>query len=100
MLDEPLADIAAATVDNVEDAVRQPRLREELDVALAEGRRVGRGLEDDRVAADDRGQRLPGGGRDREVPGSDRTDDADRHPHGHLELVPELGGGRLAEQAG
>ena len=35
---------------------RQSRLDEELDVALAERRGVRRGLEDDRVARDERGR--------------------------------------------
>ena len=45
------------------------------------------------------GRELPGGDRDREVPRRDRADDADGHPHRHLELVAQLGGRRLAEEA-
>src|SRR6266516_7506904 len=69
MLDEPLPNVTAAAVDDVEHALRQPGLGEELNVALTQRGRVGRRLEDDRVAADDRRQRLPGRDRDRKVPG-------------------------------
>jgi len=69
-----------------------------LDEALPERRRVSRGLEDDRVARDQRGRDLPRGDRDREVPRRDDADDADRHPDGHLELVLELGRCRLADE--
>ena len=44
------------------------------------------------------GSELPGGDCDREVPRRDRADDADGHPHRHLELVPQLRGCRLAEE--
>jgi len=71
---------------------------EELHVALAQRWRVGCGLEDDRIAADDCRERLPGRDRDRKVPRCDRTYDADRHPRRHLELVAQLGWRRLAEQ--
>jgi hypothetical protein len=99
VFDEALADVAAAAVDDVEHAGREAGLRKQLDVALAERGRVRGGLEDDRVAGDDRWQRLPGGDRDREVPGRDRADDADRHPHRHLELVAELRRSCLAKEA-
>ena len=48
---ERLADLTSSAVDDVQDARGEPRLDEQLDVALAERRRVRRGLEDDRVAA-------------------------------------------------
>ena len=60
MAHEPVADLAAAAVHDVDDAGRQTRLDEQLDEALAEQRRVGRRLEDDRVAADERRRDLPG----------------------------------------
>ena len=97
--DEPVTDRAATAVDDVHDPVRQPRLDEQLDEALAEERRVGRRLEHDGVAAHECGQHLPRGNGDREVPRRDRADDTDRHPHAHVELVAQLGRRRLAEQA-
>ena len=99
MAHEPVAGLLAVAVDEVDHPVRKPRLAEQLDEALGEQRRVLRRLQDDGVAADERGRELPGGDRDREVPRRDRSDDADRHPHRHLELVPQLGRRRLAEQA-
>ena len=99
MPDEPLADRSAAAVDDVDDAGGHAGLVEELDEALAERGRVGRGLEDDGVPGDERRGDLPGRDRDREVPRRDDADDADRHAHRHLELVLELRRRRLAEQA-
>ena len=97
--DEPLAGLLAVAVHEVDDPVRQARLAEQLDEALGQERRVLRRLQHDGVPADERGRELPGGDRDREVPGRDRADDADRHPHRHLELVAQLRGRRLAEEA-
>ncbi len=96
---EPVAGLLAVAVDEVDDAVGQPGLGEQLDEALGQERRVLGGLEHDGVAADERGRELPGRDRDREVPRRDRADDADRHPHRHLELVAELGRRRVAEHA-
>src|SRR5436190_590321 len=80
----------AAFMPDVDDAVRDACLDQQLDEALAEERRVRRRLEDDRVAAGERRQHLPRGDRDREVPRRDAADDADRHPDRHLELVAQL----------
>ena len=99
VLDEPFADRSPTPVHHVDDPGRDAGLYEQLDEALAQRRRVGRRLEDDRVAADERGRDLPGRNRDREVPRGDHADHADRHAHAHVELVAELRGGRLAEQA-
>ena len=77
MADEPVAGVLAEAVDEVDDAVGQARLGEQLDEALGQQRRVLGRLEDDGVAADERGRELPGRDRDREVPGRDRADDAD-----------------------
>ena len=99
MFDEPVADRAAAAVHDVQHAGRKPGFREQLDEALAERGRVGRWLEDDRVAAHERGRDLPRRDRDREVPRRDRADDADRLPHAHVELVAQLRRRRLSEQA-
>ena len=99
MAHEPVADGASSPVHDVDDALRDAGLVEELDEALAESGRVGRGLEDDGVPGDERGRDLPGRDRDREVPRRDHADDADRHPDRHLELVAELGRRRLPEEA-
>ena len=98
VLDEPLPDIAAATVDDIHDAPRDTGLDEQFDKALAERGRVGRRLEDDRVAADERGRDLPRGNRDREVPRRDHANHADGHPYAHVELVAKLRRRRLAEE--
>ena len=95
---EAVADRSPAAVDDVDDALRHAGLVEQLDEALPERGRVGRGLEDDGVPGDERGRDLPGRDRDREVPRRDDADDADRHADRHLELVPELRRRRLPEQ--
>ena len=99
MAHEPVARLLAETVDEVDGAVGQPRLAEQLDEALGQERRVLGGLEHDRVAGHERGRELPGRDRDREIPGRDRSDDADGHPHRHLELVAQLRRRRVAEEA-
>ena len=58
------------------------------------------GLKHDGVAADQRRQDLPGGHRDREVPGGDHAADADRLAHRHRELVAQLRRRRLAVAGG
>ena len=58
-----------------------------------------RGLEDDRVAADQRRHHLPARDGDREVPGRDDAGDADRLADAHRPLVGQLGGHRVAEHA-
>ena len=78
---------------------RQPALDEQLHEADEAGRRVGRGLDDGRVAADQRREQLPGRDGDREVPRRDDADHADRPADGHRELVGHLGRHGLAEQA-
>src|SRR6185295_5073870 len=98
MRDDRVTDLSPTSVDDVDDARRNTRVVQQLDEALAERRRVRRRLEDDGVSADERRQDLPGGNRDREVPRRDHTDDTDRLAHAHVELVAELGRGRLAEQ--
>ena len=99
MPDEPVADRAAPAVDDVDDPLRNAGFVEQLDEALPERRCVGRRLEDDRVSGDECGCDLPRGDRNREVPRRDDADDADGHPDRHVELVRELGGRRLAEEA-
>src|SRR5262249_34505089 len=51
MPDDPIADVAAVAVDDVDDTRRDTRLGEQLDEALAEPRGVVRRLEHDRVSA-------------------------------------------------
>ena len=99
VLDEALADRLAAAVDDVEDAGGEAGLLEDLDEALAEHRRVARGLEHDGVSADERGRNLPARDGDGEVPRGDRADNADRLANAHLELVRHLRRRRLAEEA-
>ncbi len=96
---QAIADGAPAAVDDVDDALGDSGLVQQLDEALPERGRVGRRLEDDGVPRDERRRDLPGRDRDREVPGRDRADDPDRHAHRHVELVAELGRRGLAEQA-
>ena len=87
MAHEPVPDLSAAPVDDVDHPGRHARLDEQLDEALAQERRVGSRLEDDGVAADEGGCDLPGRDRDREVPGRDHADDPDRLADAHVELV-------------
>ena len=95
---QPIADGAPTAVHDVDDALGDTGLVQQLDEALPERGRVSRRLEDDGVPRDERRRDLPGRDRDREVPGRDRADDPDRHAHRHVELVAELGRRRLAEQ--
>ena len=60
---EPVARLLAVAVDEVDDAVREPGLAEQLDEARRQERRVLGRLEHDRVAADERGRELPRGSR-------------------------------------
>ena len=96
---DPVPHLAAEPVHEVDDAVGHAGLDEQLDEALREHRRVVRGLEDDGVPAHERRHDLPRGDRDGEVPRRDDADDADGLPNAHLELVGQLGGRRVAEQA-
>ena len=98
MANQAIADGAAAAVHDVDDALGDSGLVQQLDESLPQRGRIGRRLEDDRVAGDERRGDLPGRDRDREVPGRDRADDPDRHAHRHVELVAELGRRGLAEQ--
>ena len=99
MLHEALADGSPTAVDDVDHAVGDAGLDEELDEPLPERGCVRGRLEDDGVSGDERGRDLPGRDRDREVPRRNDADHADRHPDRHLELVRELGRGRLPEEA-
>ena len=77
-LDERRADLRAGAGEHVQDAGGEPRLGEALGDVEAGARRVVRELEHDGVAVDQRGRELPDRDRDREVPGRDQADDAER----------------------
>ena len=77
---EALADSSPTSVDDVDHAVGDAGLGEELDESLPERGSVRGRLEDDGVPGDERGRDLPGRDRDREVPRRNDADDADRHP--------------------
>ena len=99
MPDDPVPHFAAEPVHEVDHAIWHAGLDEQLHEALREHRRVVRGLEDDGVPADERRHDLPRRDGDREVPRRDHADDADGLPNAHLELVGQLGGRRVAEEA-
>ena len=80
----------------VDDAGREAGLGHQLDEERRAVRRVGRRLEDDRVAGHERGHRLPARDRHREVPGRDDPGHAERLADAHRPLVGELGRDRLA----
>ncbi len=91
MRHERVAERTAGTEDEVEHALRQSGLDQDLDQADREHRRVGRGLEHDRVAEHERRHDLPRRDCEREVPGRDRGHDTERCAHRHRPLVRELG---------
>ena len=90
---------AAAAADDVDDARGQACIDQGLHEVVDGERRVGRGLDDAGVAADERGKELPTGDGHGEVPRRDEADDANGHADAHGELVLELGGRGLAEEA-
>ena len=62
VLDEGVAGGAAAAADDVDDARRQAGIDERLHQVVDRERRVGGGLDDAGVAADERGKELPAAG--------------------------------------
>ena len=78
VVDDRVADLRAGAGDDVHDALGKPALDQELDEADEARRRVRGGLDDGGVAADERREELPGRDGDREVPGRDDPDHADR----------------------
>ena len=84
-----LAGLDAEAVDHVEDAGRQ-QVADEFHQHQDRGRRLLGRLEDDGVAGGERRGELPDGHQDREVPGDDLADDAER-------LVVVVGGGVVVE---
>ena len=99
VLDERVAGGAAAAADDVDDARRQAGVDQRLHEVVDGERRVGGGLDDAGVAGDERGKELPAGDGHGEVPRRDEADDADGHADAHGELVLQLGGRGLAEEA-
>ncbi len=76
-IDERAAEFPARSGDEVDHAFRHAGLVKRFDDAPGAERRDGSGLDDDGVAADQRGRHLPGGNGDGEVPGRDEADHAD-----------------------
>src|ERR671925_196708 len=83
----PLAELVAAA-DDVQHAGRKERSKE-LGEPERRQRRERRRLEDDGVPGAERGRDLPEGEREREVPGRDRRDDAERAPDDLCERLPQ-----------
>jgi hypothetical protein len=82
--------------DHVQHPLRQPRLeRDLLQLDRGQRRQLG-GLEDDTVAGCQRRRHLPGGDRQREVPGDDQADDAERLAERHVDSARDRD--RLPEQ--
>ena len=73
-----VADGRARARDDVQDAVRQARLRRQLREPQRRERRLRRGLQHHGVAGGERRAELPGGDDQRVVPGHDRGHDPDR----------------------
>ena len=91
MLDERIADRRAAARQEVQDPVRHPRLVARLQEHRRDAGRVRGGLENDRVAGDERGGRHSRQDREREVPRGNHDGDAEGDV---LELVSLAGKGR------
>ena len=96
VVDEPLAALAARAGDDLDDALRQPGLERQLGEAQRRQRRELGRLEDDRVARRERRAHLPRGDRQREVPGRDEPDDAERLADGEPEPAGDRD--RVAQQ--
>src|SRR3989454_684600 len=94
-----VSQVSARAEHEVEHALRQTRLFENLDETDREQRGVRRRLEDNGIAEDERRHDLPGRDREGEVPRSDGRDYADRAPRAHGPLVGELRRNDVAELA-
>ena len=93
---ERVAERAARARENIEHAARQPGLVEQRG-QLERNERRGRGwLEDHAVAHHQRWRDLPDWDGEREVPGRDHRDDAERHAHAVEQRVRLLHGDLLA----
>ena len=89
MLDEAAADDRALADEDVDDALRDPGLEHELGQPQRRQRRQLGGLQDDRVAARERGPELPRGDVEREVPRHDQADDAERLAEGDVDAAAD-----------
>ena len=94
VLDQPSADDRAGADEDVDDALRDAGLEHELGQPQRRERRQRGGLEHDGVAARERGAELPARDVEREVPGDDQPDDAERLAEGRGD--PAADGDRLA----
>ena len=99
VIDERRARLFAAPGDDVEHARRHARLFASFDEVVGRKRRVFGGLDDDGVAADERGHDLPRGNRHREIPGRYQPAHAYRLARAHRVLVRQLGLCREAVQS-
>ena len=99
VLDDAGADLGAGSGDDVDHARRNSGIDQRLDQIEGGERGVHGGLDDAGVAADQRGQELPGGDGHGEVPGGDHAADADRQTDAHGEFVAQLGRSGDAEEA-
>jgi hypothetical protein len=93
------AGIGAVAENDVHHAARQSGFGENLHQVVSGERRVFGGLDDDRVATDERRNRFPRWNRHREIPRRDQSCDADWRAHTHCKFVGQLGGSGLAELA-
>src|SRR5918993_907559 len=97
MLDESLTDLAPRAYEDVNDANRDAGLtRYALELDGGEGRELG-GLENERVSRRERRRHLPARDGEREIPGNDEPDDAQRFAERHVH--PTGDGYGVAEQA-
>ena len=99
MIEQGLADHGAGADDEVEDTGRNAGAGDDLGQRMRGARHQLGGLEHDSVAVAERGRDLPGGDRDREIPGRDHADDAHRLT-GELDVDAGTDGSALlADQA-
>src|SRR5262245_13301474 len=90
MSHELLAECAAVTGDDVEDAFGQTRLGESARELEPEGRGSAGGLADHRIPANESRGKFPGGNCDRKIPGRDERDHAERIATGEEEIAGKV----------
>ncbi len=96
--DQPLADLRAVAENDVHDPRGNAGLLEGLNEMPGRIRRVGRGFEDNGIAAEKGRVYFPGGDRHRKIPGRYQGADAHRLSKRHGEFVRKFRGGRLSEK--